>query len=78
MQCGEWRLIFSKYKLKSDERRELQLLLDNFIYACGSKLADLHLPEKFKNVEIRDQLCHNLIEKLYYTAKYEPISYTVE
>ena len=63
-----WRLVFSKYKLRPQELREIQLLLDDYTCACGSKLVDL--PEKFLNVEIRD---YDKTEKLYYSAKYEPI-----
>ena len=72
-ECGMWRLIFSKYKLKSQDIQELQLLLDDYTYSCGSQLSELHLPDKFENVEIRRHSCHDIIEKLYYSAKYEPI-----
>ena len=72
-ECGMWRLIFSKYKLKSQDREELQLLLDEYTYTCGSQLSELHLPTKFENVEIRRHTCFEIIEKLYYSAKYEPI-----
>jgi hypothetical protein len=67
-----WRLIFSKYKLKPMDRRELQSILDDFTYTCGSKLHDV-LPEKYSLVEIRDHSCHDPIEKLYYSAMYEPL-----
>lgn len=71
-ECEMWRLVFSKYKLKPEELREIQALLDDYVYTCGSKLVDL-LPEKFCNVEIRDHSCFDVIEKLYYSAKYAPI-----
>ena len=58
IECEMWRLIFSKYKLKPDEVREIQLLLDDYTYTCGSKLVDL-LFEKFRNVEIRDHTCYD-------------------
>ena len=41
LQCSEcelWRLIFSKYKLKKEERDQLEVLLSNFMYACGTTL----------------------------------------
>lgn len=72
-ECDMWRLIFSKYKLKPEQQRELQLFLDDFTYTCGSKLVDLLPPEEYKYVEIRDHSCNDPIEKLYYSAKYEPL-----
>lgn len=71
--CDMWRIIFSKYKLKPTQRQQLQQLLDNLSYSCGSKLKDLDLPDEFSNVEIRDHRCKDPIEKLYYSAKFEPI-----
>lgn len=71
--CGMWRLIYSKYKLKEEQRRLIEQLLDNLSYTCGGKLKDLNLPEQFSNVEIKDHHCHDPIEKLYYSAKLEPI-----
>ena len=59
--------------MSSEERQELQAILDSFIYTCGSQLADLCLPEKFKDVEIRVHACDDIIEKLYYSANFEPI-----
>ena len=35
---------------------------------CGSTLGELNLGEDFKDVEIRDHTCGNIIEKLYYSA----------
>ena len=73
--CDLWRIIFSKYKLKPSQKQQLQQLLDNvsYNYTCGSKLKDLDLPEEFSNVEIRDHRCKDPIEKLYYSAKFDPI-----
>ena len=64
--CGE-------YKLKPSQRSLLQQLLFNYSYTCGSQLKDLDLPEELKNVEIQVHDCQDPIEKLYYSAKYEPI-----
>ena len=72
-ECNLWRVIFSKFKLKKEQRVQLQLLLDDFSYTCGSKLKDLQLPDEFTDVEIRDHDCFDPIEKLYYSAKNEPI-----
>jgi hypothetical protein len=72
-ECQMWRIIYSKYKLTKEQRITLQRILDDFIYTCGSKLHDLHLPEEFNNVEVKDHLCYDHIEKLYYSAKLSPI-----
>ena len=72
-ECGLWRLIYSKYKLKKNQREQLQRILDDVIYTCGSKLRDLHLPDQFSNVEVKDHLCGDPIEKSYYSAKFDPI-----
>ena len=48
-------------------------LLDNYSYTCGSSLQDIELPEPFKEVYIRNISCYEPIEKLYYSAGYDPI-----
>jgi hypothetical protein len=72
-ECEKWRLVFSKFKLKSDKRKQLMSLLDSFLYTCGSQLSDIDLPQEFKDVEIKEHCCNDIIEKLYYSAKYDPI-----
>ena len=69
-ECCMWRLIYSKYKLKKEQRIKLQVVLNN---TCGSKLAELQLPAEFKYVEVQDHVCGDPIEKLYYSAKFNPI-----
>ena len=68
-----WRLVFSRYKLSSPQHLSLQSILDNYEYTCEATFSDLHLPEEFKDVDVRDHDCFDHIEKLYYTAKYTPI-----
>ena len=75
--CEMWRLIFSKFKLKSTQKQQLQQLLGNLSYTCSSKLRDLNLPEEFSNVEIRDHHCKDPIEKLYYSALMFPLLYSL-
>ena len=67
-ECNKWRLLFSKRKLAFHERRELEQLLSDISYSCGSKMEDLQLPEQLKCVEIRIHQCIDRIEKLYYSA----------
>ena len=72
-ECSMWRLLYSKYKLTKTRRIELQKILDNVSYSCGAVLKDLQLPPAFKDVEVKEHVCNDPIEKLYYSAKYDPI-----
>lgn len=73
MECNQWRIIFSKYKLKKEQRIYLQSVLDNYMYSCGASLKDLQLPDEYSTVDIRDHDCYDPIEILYYSAKNDPI-----
>ncbi len=72
-ECNMWRIIFSKRKLSKDQRSMLQLVLDSFSYTCGSRLSELNLSAQFADVEVKDHICYEPIERLYYSAKYDPI-----
>ena len=72
-ECNMWRLVYSKHKLNRSQRTQLQQVLDDYTYTCGAKLEDLNLGDTFKEVEVRDHLCGDPIEKLYYSAGFEPI-----
>ena len=56
-----------------EQREVLQHLIEDFEYTCGATLKDLHLPEEYDDVDVRDHNCFNTVEKLYYSAKYTPI-----
>lgn len=71
--CNMWRVIYSKHRLKKDQQMKLESVLGTHSYTCGSKLKDLHLDEEFNDVEVKDHECFDMIEVLYYSAKYEPI-----
>ena len=68
-----WRLIYSKHKLYLPQRTRLQSILDGYSYSCGAQLKDLNLDEEFKDVEVKDHVCGSPIEKLYYSAGFDPI-----
>ena len=72
-ECNMWRLVFSRYRLNGVQRQNLQGILEDFDYSCGASLAELQLPDDYKEVEIRDHECNDPIEILYYSAKYSPI-----
>ena len=38
-----------------------------------AKLVELNLGNSFKEVDVRDHLCGDPVEKLYYSAGFEPI-----
>ena len=44
-----------------------------FSYTFGSSLQDIELSEPFKKVYLRNISCYEPIEKLYYSAGYDPI-----
>ena len=70
-----WRLLYSKKKLKAADRRLLALKLYDVAFSCGALLQDLDLPNPLNEVYIRTIACFEPIEKLYYSAGYEPIRF---
>ena len=38
-ECGMWRLLHLTYKLKQEQRIQLQRIVEDHIYTCGSKLS---------------------------------------
>lgn len=72
-ECDSWRLLYSKNKLSRQERKNLEVALADYSFTCGSPLQDLDLPGKLAHVYVRDLSCGDLVEKLYYNAKYPPI-----
>ena len=73
-ECGMWRLIYAKTKLTKAQRKILQTTLDGMSFSCGAPLQELDLPsDLINNVFVRNMNCHEPIEALYYSAKYEAI-----
>ncbi len=68
-----WRLLYSRKKLKAEDRRLLSLKLDDLAFSCGASLQDLEFAAPLNEVFVRSVNCFNPIEKLYYSAGYEPI-----
>ena len=68
-----WRLIYSPYKLKAEDKRILESKLDSFAFSCGTDLEELDLPEHLQNLSVRQLQCEDPVEKLYYSMGYEPI-----
>ena len=58
--------------MKKEEREQLQILLQDFIYTCGSSLTELDLPIVYQHVDARDHDCFEPIEILYCSAN-DPI-----
>ena len=40
---------------------------------CGATLQELDLPDKFSCIHVREHNCLDPVEKLYYSAGYDPI-----
>ena len=73
-ECEMWRLVYSKRKLKKNEREELEGALDGMLFSCGAQLQDADIPMYLKDVVyVRQMSCEDPIEKLYYSAKFEDI-----
>ena len=74
-ECEMWRLLYSKKKLKPEHRRLLSLKLDELSFTCGASLQDIDLPPPLNEVYVRSLSCFDPIEKLYFSAGYEPICF---
>ena len=72
-ECDKWRLLFCKHKLTVQEVSDLQSILDDISYTCGTTFDDLELPGRLTNVFVKDHSCADSIEKLYYSCGFEPI-----
>lgn len=74
-ECGMWRLVYAKRKLKPAERQALQTTLDGLSFSCGSQLQDADdLRPSLKDIICVKKLHSNdPVEKLYYSANLEDI-----
>ena len=72
-ECDKWRLIFCKYKLSVQEVSELQSILEDVSYTCGTTFDNLELPGRLTNVFVKDHSCADTIEKLYYSCGFDNI-----
>ena len=73
-ECEMWRLLYSKRKLKKQERLEVEQRLNGLSFSCGAQLQDSDLPDHLKEIVFTRKLaCEDPVEKLYYSAKYEDI-----
>ena len=68
-----WRLIYSKKKLSSQAKSELESKLSNFDFSCGATTSDMDLPDELSDVHFRDLRYEDPVEKLYYSLGYEQI-----
>ena len=73
-ECEMWHLIYSRHKLSTQEKKQLEQCLNDYTFTCGATLADLNLPGNLSEVCVRDLRCYDNVEKLYYSMKnYEPV-----
>ena len=72
-ECGMWRLVYAKRKLKTQERNRLQQALAD-MFSCGAALQDAEIPTELADiVYVKTMHCHEPIERLYYAADFESI-----
>ena len=69
--CGDF---YSRHKLTTKERTDLQAAISDVLFTCGAQIQDLNLPGRLHEVYTRQIICWEPIENLYYTAKFSPIS----
>ena len=69
-ECDIWCLVYCQVKLSFEQREYLQLQLDHHSFSCGADLSNLELS---RDLYVRSLNCHDLVECLYYSAKYPPI-----
>ena len=77
-ECGKWRVMYSKKKIKKVQRDELQEIVEMLSYSCGSRLQDIQdtSPEVNQDVFVKANLsCNSPIEIPYYSSNYEDIYY---
>ena len=72
-ECDMWRLLYSPHKISAPERQKLSAALDDYSFTCAASLSALNLDGMLSEVCVRELKCYDLVEKLYYSMKYEPI-----
>ena len=72
--CSMWRLLYCRFKLYKKERSDLQKALQDILFTCSAQLQDLELPGRLNDMYTWKISIEQPIEKLYYSAKYSPIS----
>jgi len=68
-----WCLLFSRKKLSVRDKKQLQDILADIAYTCGATLEELDLPDNLKSAVVHVHNCHDPVEKLYYSADFQPI-----
>ena len=73
-ECAMWRLVYSKRKLNTEERQQLDSALSGLSFSCGSPLQDAPIPEELADiVYVKKLRCNDQVETLYYSANYTDI-----
>jgi len=60
-------LYYLKCKLSAQDKREIQSLIDDISYTCGTTLQELDLPEKMMCIYVKEHNCFDPVEKLCYS-----------
>ena len=67
-ECSMWHLLLSKKKLSVSDKVQLESILSDISYTCGSTFDDIELPDNLKGVVVHIHRCNDPVEKLYYSA----------
>ena len=66
IQCDKfdkWRLMFSERKLSQRQRKQIEDIINDISYSCGTTTEDLVLPDELSSVCVRKHDCSDHIEK---------------
>ena len=72
-ECDKWWLLFCMHKLIVQEVADLQGILDDVLYSCGTTLEDLDMPGQLTNVFVKHHSCADCMKKLYYSCGFESV-----
>ena len=49
-ECNTWRLLYSPHKLTTKERTDLQAVISDVLFTCGTQIQGLNLSGRFHEV----------------------------
>ena len=77
-ECNKWQLLYTKNVLTSKEKSELNNILENVQYSCGSVMQDIEHEDDsiLTKVYVRENLtCESSMEIPYYGTNHEPVCF---
>ena len=70
-ECAMWCLVYSKRKLNTKERQQLDSASSGLSFSCSSPLQDATMPKALADiVYVKKLWCNDRVETLYYSANH--------